>query len=105
MEAPEGSGWDCWTLGGGVCFGLVPEVDGVGDDRGLLVAGKALVSELGGEAGGSGGAGGAAGGATGGAVLAGIIGALVGSRGCNLGTVVQLYWNSGTVSSSPVKNL
>ena len=83
VEAPEGSGWDCWTFGGGVCFGLVPEVDGVGDDLGLLVAGKALVSELGGEAGGSGGAGGA--------VLAGIIGALVGSRGCNLGTVVQLY--------------
>ena len=36
VEAPEGSGWDCWTFGGGVCFGLVPEVDGVGDDRGLL---------------------------------------------------------------------
>ncbi len=59
------------------------------------------MSELGGEAGGNGGVGGAAGGA----VLAGIIGALVGSRGCNLGTVVQLYWNSGTVSSSTVKNL
>jgi hypothetical protein len=29
----------------------------------------------------------------------------VGPKGCNLGTVVQLYWNSGTVSSSPVKNL
>jgi hypothetical protein len=101
VEAPEGSGCGCWTFGGGVCFGLVPEVDGVGDERGLLVAGEALVSELGGEAGGSGGAGGAAGGA----VLAGVIGTLVGSRGCNLGTVVHLYWNSGTVSSSPVKNL
>ncbi len=31
--------------------------------------------------------------------------ALVGPKGCSLGTVVQLYWNSGTVSSSPVKNL
>jgi hypothetical protein len=87
VEAPEGSGWDCWTFGCGVYFGLVPEVDGVGDDHGLLVAGETLVSELGGETGGSGGAGGAAGGA----VLAGIIGELVGSRGCNLGTVVQLY--------------
>jgi hypothetical protein len=87
VEAPEGSGCDGWTFGGGICFGLVPEVDGVGEDRGLLVAGEALVSELGGEAGGSGGAGGAAGGA----VLAGIVGALVGSKGCNLGTVVQLY--------------
>ncbi len=84
-----------------MCFGLVPEVDGVGDERGLFVAGKALVSELGGEAGGSGGTGGVAGGE----VLAGVIGALVGSRGCNLGTWVQLFWNSGTVSSSPVKNL
>ncbi len=101
VEAPEGSGCDCWAFGGGVCFGLVPEVDGVGEDRGLLAAGEALVSELGGEAGGSGGAGGA----TGGGVLAEVIGVLVGSRGCNLGTVVQLYWNSGTVSSSPVKNL
>ncbi len=26
-------------------------------------------------------------------------------KGCNLGTVVQLYWNSGTVSSSLVRNL
>ncbi len=101
MEAPEGSGCGCWTFGGGVCFGLVPEVGSVGEDRGLLVAGEVLVSELGGEAGGSRGAGGAAGGA----VLAGVICVLVGSKGCSLGTVVQLYWNSGTVSSSPVKNL
>ncbi len=87
VEAPAESGCDCWTFVGGVCFGLVPEVEGVGDERGLLVAGKTLVSVLGGEAGGSAGAGGAAGGA----VLAGVIGALVGSKGCNLGTVVQLY--------------
>ena len=58
-------------------------MEGVGDERGLLVAGKTLVSVLGGEAGGSAGAGGAA--------LAGVIGALAESRGCNLGTVVQLY--------------
>jgi hypothetical protein len=35
----------------------------------------------------------------------GLEGALVGPKGCSLGTVVQLYWNSGTVSSSPVRNL
>ncbi len=87
VETPEGSGCDCWTFGGGVCFGLVPEVDGVGDDRGLLVAGEALAVEFGGEAGGCGGAGGAAGGA----LLAGVTGVLAGSRGCSLGTAVQLY--------------
>ncbi len=88
-------------MGSGVDFGLVPEVDGVGDECGLLVACEPLESGLGGEAGGCAGAAGAAGGAA----LAGMVGTLVGSRGCNLGTVVQLYWNSGTVSSSPVRNL
>ncbi len=68
----------------GVDFGLVPEVDGVGDECGLLVAGEPLESGLGGEAGGCAGAGGAVGGVA-------LAGALVGSRGCNLGTVVQLY--------------
>ncbi len=87
VEDPEGSGCVCWTFGCGVCFGLVPEMDGVGDYRGLLVAGEVLVVEVGGEAGGCGSPGEAAGGT----VLAGTIGALVGSRGCNLGTVVQLY--------------
>ena len=101
VEAPEGSGCECWVLESGVDFGLVPEVDGVGDECGLLVAGELLESGLGGETGGCAGAGGAAGGAA----LAGMVGTLVGSRGCNLGTVVQLYWNSGTVSSSPVRNL
>ncbi len=87
VEAPEGSGCEFWAFGSGVCFGLVPEVDGVGDECGLLVVGEPLESGLGGETGGSAGAGGAAGGA----VLARVIGALAGSRGCNLGTVVQLY--------------
>ena len=87
VEAPEGSGCDGCAFVGGVCVGLVPEVDGVGKECGLLVAGEALGSGLGGETGGSAGAGGA----TGGAVLVGVIGALAGSRGCNLGTVVQLY--------------
>ncbi len=101
VEAPEGSGCDCWVLKSGVDFGLVPEVDGVGNESGLLLAGELLEYGLGGEAGGCAGAAGAAGGAA----LAEIVGALAGSRGCNLGTVVQLYWNSGTVSSSPVRNL
>ncbi len=57
-----------------------------------------LEPELGGATGGGAGAGGAAGGAV-------LESALVGPSGCSLGTVVQLYWNSGTVSSSPVKNL
>ncbi len=57
-----------------------------------------LEPELGGATGDGAGAGGAAGGAV-------LEGALVGPKGCSLGTVVQLYWNSGTVSSSPVKNL
>ncbi len=74
-------------MGGGVNFGLVPEVNGVGDECGLLMAGEPLESVLGGETGGSAGAGGSAGGAA----LAGVIGALAESRGCNLGTVVQLY--------------
>ncbi len=49
--------------------------------------GEPLEPGLGEATGGSAGAGGAAGGA----VLAGVIGTLVGPRGCNLGTVVQLY--------------
>ena len=103
MEAPEGSGLDCWADGGCGCFGLVPEVEGVGDECGVLVAGDVLEPEVGGEAGGSGGAGGA----TIGAVLAGMGSAFVvdGPRGWSFGTEVQLYWISGTVSSSPVKNL
>jgi hypothetical protein len=51
---------------------------------------------------GAAGVGAGAGGVAGGAALEGV---LVGPKGCSFGTVVQLYWNSGTVSSSPVKNL
>ncbi len=54
--------------------------------------------ELVGAAGVGAGAGGVAG-------VAALEGVLVGPKGCSFGTVVQLYWNSGTVSSSPVKNL
>jgi hypothetical protein len=87
VEAPEGSGCEFGAFGSEVCFGLVPEVDGVGDECGLLMVGEPLEFELGGETGGSAGAGGAAGGA----VLARVISTLAGPRGCNLGTVVQLY--------------
>ena len=54
-------------------MGLVPEVEGVGEECGVLVAGDVLELELGREAGGSGGAGGA----TGGAGLAGVGGVFV----------------------------
>ncbi len=103
VEAPEGSGCCCWAGCSCDCFGLAPDREGVGDECGVLVAGKLLEPELGGEAGGSGGGGGA----TGGAVLAGVGSALVvdGPRGWSFRKEVQLYWNSGTVSSSPVKNL
>jgi hypothetical protein len=50
------------------CLGLVTEVEGVGEECGVLVAGDVLDPELGGEAVGNGGAGGA----TGGAGLAGV---------------------------------
>jgi hypothetical protein len=73
VEALEGSGCGCWAGGGCGFFGLVPEVEGVGEECGVLVAGYVLKPVLGGEAGGSG----DAGGATRGAVLAGISAALV----------------------------
>ena len=63
VEAPEGSGCGCGAGCGGIGFGLVPEVEGVGDECGVLVAGEVLEPELGGEARGSCGAGGAIGGA------------------------------------------
>jgi hypothetical protein len=36
VEAPEGSGLSTVDFGAEVCLGLVPEVDGVGDECGLL---------------------------------------------------------------------
>ena len=50
----------------------------------------------------AGGVGAGAGEVAGGLALASVF---VGPKGCNLGIVVQLYWNYGTVSSSPVRNL
>jgi hypothetical protein len=57
----------------------------------------------GGDAGAGGGACGARGGA--GFVAGGVVPANLGPNGCSFGIEVQLYWNSGTVSSSPVRNL
>ncbi len=87
VDAPEGSGFDCCILVGSISFGLVPEVDGIGNEHGLLMAGELFEPGLGGETGGGAGAGVA----VGGVVLARVIGVLAGSRGCNLGTVAQLY--------------
>ncbi len=68
MEASEGSGCGCCAGGGCGCFGLVPEVEGVGYECGVLVGGDALELELGGKTGGGEGAGGT----TRGAALAGV---------------------------------
>ncbi len=96
MEAPEGSGFTAGAFGAEVCLGRVPDVDGVGDEWELLAVVELVEPELAGVAGAG------AGEAAGGAVLTSVF---VGPKGCSLGTVVQLYWNSGTVSSSPVRNL
>jgi len=98
VEAPEGSGLAAVAFGTEVCLGRVPDVDGVGDECGLLAVVELVEPVLAGVAGVGAGAGGAAGGAA-------LTNVLVGPKGCSLGTVVQLYWNSGTVSSSPVRNL
>ena len=96
VEAPDGSGFPVGAFGAAVCLGRVPEVDGVGDECGLLAVVELFELEL------AGGVGAGAGGVAGGLALTSV---LVGPKGCNFGTVVQLYWNSGYVSSSPVRNL
>jgi len=96
VEAPEGSGFPVVAFGVAVGLGSVPEVDGVGDECGLLAVVELFEFEL------VGGVGAGAGGVAGGLGLTSV---LVGPKGCNLGTVVQLYWNSGYVSSSPIRNL
>ena len=96
VEAPEGSGFAVGAFGAAVCLGRVPEVDGVSDECGLLAVVELVEPEL------AGGVGAGAGEVAGGLVLTSVF---VGPKGCNLGTVVQLYWNSGTVSTSPVRNL
>ena len=98
VEAPEGSGFAAVALGAEACLGRVPDVEGVGDECELLAVVELFKPELAGVAGVGAGTGGAAGGAA-------LTSVLVGPKGCSLGNVVQLYWNSGTVSSSPVRNL
>ncbi len=98
VEAPEGSGFTVVAFGAEVCLGRVPDVDGVGDECGLLAVVELVEPELAGVVE----VGAVAGGAAGGLALTSVV---VGPKGCSLGTVVQLYWNSGTVSSSPVRNL
>jgi len=78
-------------------------VDGVGDECGELEEVEPLELVFGGDAGAGGGTGGTTGGA--GFVARCVVPGNVGPNGCILGMEVQLYWNSGTVSSSPVRNL
>ena len=82
VEAPDLSGFPVGAFGAAVCLGRVPEVDGVGDECGLLAVVELFELEL------VGGVGASAGGLT-------LTSVLVGPKGCNLGTVVQLYWNCG----------
>ncbi len=94
VEAPDGSGVfhlvaAFWLVG------HVPDVDGVGDECGELEEDEPL--EL--VSGGGTGAGGAWAGAEVGAAFS------VSPNGYSLVMDVQLYWNSGMVSGSPVRNL
>ncbi len=73
VEAPEGSGCCCPVGCGFDCLCLVPGVEGVGKECGVLKVVKALEPVPGGDAG----AGGSAGGATGGAVFVGTGAALI----------------------------
>ena len=82
VEAPEGSGFTVGAFGTAVGLGRVPDVDGVGDERGLLAVVELVEPEL------AGGVGTGAGEVAGGLALTGVF---VGPKGCNLGTVVQLY--------------
>jgi hypothetical protein len=105
VEAPDGSGVVVFAVASWLCFGRVPEVEGVGDECGELEDDEPLELASGDVSGAGGGAGGAAG--AGGTVAAAGVGGApnVGPNGWSLGIDVQLYWNSGTVSGSPVRNL
>ncbi len=65
-------------------MGRVPDVEGVGDERGLLVVVEPVEPVFAKVVGVGAGAGVAAGGAT-------LTNVSVGPKGCSLGTVVQLY--------------
>ena len=82
VEAPEGSGFTVGAFGAAVCLSRVPEVDGVGDECGLLAVVELVEPEL------AGGVCIGAGEVAGGLALTSVF---VGPKGCNLGTVVQLY--------------
>jgi hypothetical protein len=86
IDAPEGSGCLCPVDAGCVCLCLVPEVEGVGEECGVLEGVEVLESVSGGDAG-------AGGGATGGAVFAagGVLPVTLAYNGCSLGIEVQLY--------------
>ena len=86
VEAPDGSGFAVDAFGAVGGLGRVPEVDGVGEECGLLsVVGLFELELVGGVVAG-------VEGVVGGWALTNV---LVGPKGCSLGTVVQLYWNSG----------
>jgi len=78
-------------------------VEGVGGEWGKLEEVELLESVFGGDAGAGAGTGGATGGA--GFVAGGVVPASIGPHGCSLCIEVQLYWNSGILSSLPVRNL
>ncbi len=82
VEAPEGSGFTVGVFGAAVGLGRVPKVDGVGDECGLLAVVELVEPEL------AGGVGVGAGEVAGGLALTSVF---VGPKGCNFGTVVQLY--------------
>ncbi len=79
VDAPDGSGCLGLVSAGAVCLGLVPEVEVVGEECGVLEVVDMLEPV-------SGGATGGAAFATGAAVVV-----IVGSKGWSLGTNVQLY--------------
>ncbi len=86
VNAPVGSGVECFVTVGWLCSGRVPDVDRVGDECGELEEDEPLeLVSVGGP-----GAGGCAGGAMG-AGVTGVEGALsVGPNGCSLG-ILELH--------------
>jgi hypothetical protein len=91
------SGRIVFEVAGKLCFGHVPEVEGVGDECGELEEDETLELVFGECSGAGVGAGGAAG--AGGVWAAEGVGGTprVGPSGWSLGMELQLYWNSGTV--------
>ena len=67
VEAPDGSGFPVGAFGAVICLGRVPEVDGVGDECGLLAVVELFELEL------AGGVGAGAGGVAGGLALTSVL--------------------------------